>query len=546
MTTWEYIIDGILAGSSAKMLIEQLSQLKADRARGLAKRTGLPIEQLTAIAEIDPTANGSYMEWLAKIVKNSDGNLPDEPEAIRNAITSFEGLKKIPAFKGNKNILQYPTYNAFADTVNQAQNVSSNVKKEEEVKKLFAEVDKLFPFRTIDPRTRELGTKPVLTSGYFPWLMGLTKRGNITLPEDAQIVLDAIVKFEEKKSDPNFTGAKSITRYPTLQSLISAVTRDEAETEVSRDRIPDGPGIKLLASTNKWGHHYELYEVTSPEQGAKYFGPENMGRKPDGGQWRSWCVKDPRIFTGATYQLGPSNPAYMFRKDGISYALSDIRSGSVMDRDDKTANNSLTVELLGAFERVMPPELRDAIIKKNPWSASHADLIKKEGIDGAVNLIFKKAAGDFGGSSVAAQRAAQDAILFMKSFSWQHPTQEALSYIYANPWLAMGYALRSVKDWVPDLHPVIEQTPAALAAYYDLSTKDNKLDPAGYPDYKEKAIEWAAKGNGKSEDGVLCYAPLVIYIRNTGDVSGVPPQILENIKKDAPVLWNIISKSIKS
>jgi hypothetical protein len=85
-----------------------------------------------------------------------------------------------------------------------------------------------------------------------------------------------------------------------------------------------------------------------------------------------------------------------------------------------------------------------------------------------------------------------------------------------------------------------------LAAYYDLSTKDNKLDPAGYPDYKEKAIEWAAKGNGKSEDGVLCYAPLVIYIRNTGDVSGVPPQILENIKKDAPVLWNIISKSIKS
>ena len=68
MTTWEYIIDGILAGTSAKMLIEQLSQLKADRARGLAKRTGLPIEQMTAIAEIDPTANGSYMDWLAKIV----------------------------------------------------------------------------------------------------------------------------------------------------------------------------------------------------------------------------------------------------------------------------------------------------------------------------------------------------------------------------------------------------------------------------------------------------------------------------------------------
>jgi hypothetical protein len=112
MTTWEYIIDGILAGTSAKMLIEQLSQLKSDRARGLAKRTGLPIEQMTAIAEIDPTANGSYMDWLAKIVKNAGGNLPAEPDQIRSAIVGFEAAKKIPAFQGNKNILQYPTFDA--------------------------------------------------------------------------------------------------------------------------------------------------------------------------------------------------------------------------------------------------------------------------------------------------------------------------------------------------------------------------------------------------------------------------------------------------
>ena len=122
--------------------------------------------------------------------------------------------------------------------------------------------------------------------------------------------------------------------------------------------------------------------------------------------------------------------------------------------------------------KVKSDKLRKAIINKNPWTRSHADLIEKEGIDQAVTTIFKKAAGEFGGSSTAAQLAAKDAIEFMKNFGWKYPTQEALSYIYSNPWLAMGYAARSIKDWVPDLHPIIEQTPAALAAYYSIMVKE--------------------------------------------------------------------------
>jgi hypothetical protein len=198
MTTWEYIIDGILAGSSAKMLIEQLSQLKADKARSLAKRTGMAIEQLMGIAEIDPTANGSYMEWLAKLVKNGGGNLPADPEQIRATITSFEGLKKIPSFSGNKNIFGYPTFDEFSTTVNQSQNVASNQKKEAEVKKLFAEIDKRFPLRFIDRATGQPTDKPILKSGYFPWLMALSKKNDITLPEDGPQILYAITKFEEK------------------------------------------------------------------------------------------------------------------------------------------------------------------------------------------------------------------------------------------------------------------------------------------------------------------------------------------------------------
>ena len=487
MTTWDYIIAGILAGSSAKMLVEQLSQLKADKARSVAKRTGVPIEQVTAIAEIDPTANGSYIEWLAKVVKNGGGNLPAEPEQIRTAITSFEGLKKIPSFKGNKNVFSYPTYSDFETVVNQSMNVSSMAKKEEEVKKLFfSEIDKRFPYRVLDRTTGQMTNKPVLLSGYYPWLMSLVKKGDIVLPEDGQKVLDVITKFEAKLQDPDFASPKDIARYPTIVSLLNAVTRGEEAEVVDRDRIADAPGVQFIGAAKKYGHYYELYAVTTGQQANKLFNQANMGRKPDGANFNGWCVKDPDIFA-SRYHMGPNNPAYMFRRDGLAYALSDIRSGDVMNRDDKPANNALTVELLGSLQSQMPPKLVDAIINKNPWSKKHYNEIKTNGIDNTINAIFAKAVGEFGESSTASKKAADDAIDFMKNFEWTHPTQQALSYIYANAWLAMGYAVRSIKDWVPELHPVIESAPAALAAYYDFAMRDLRLDRSGFPDYKEKA-----------------------------------------------------------
>jgi hypothetical protein len=546
MTTWDYIIAGLLAGSSAKMLVEQLSQLKADKARSVAKRTGMPIEQVTAIAEIDPTANGSYMEWLAKVVKNGGGNLPAEPEQIRTAITSFEGLKKIPSFKGNKNVFSYPTYDDFATTVNQSMNVSSMAKKEQEVKKLFAVIDEKFPLRLIDPNTRQLSDRPVLKVGYFPWLMALAKKDDIVLPEDGGKVLDAITKFEAKVQDPDFASPKDIARYPTLVSLVNAVTRGETDEPINRDRIPDGPGVQLVGTAKKYGHYYELYAVTTPEQGSKLFNQANMGRTPAGAAFSGWCVKDPTYFNSSSYCMGPNNPGYMFRRDGLAYALSDIKSGSVKDRNDKDANNSLTVELLGSMQSQMPPKLADAIIRKNPWSNKHYDEIKKNGIDGTINTIFAKAAGEFGESSTASKIAANDAIDFMKNFEWTYPTQQALSYIYANPWLAMGYAVRSIKNWVPELHPVIESAPAALAAYYDFAMRDLRLDRSGYPDYKEKALQWAAKGGGQTEDAAMCYLPLTFYIRhNPEDIDSIDPQLLEKIKKDSPAIWNVLTSSLK-
>jgi hypothetical protein len=407
-------------------------------------------------------------------------------------------------------------------------------------------IDEKFPLRLTDPETGVLSDKPVLKAGYYPWLMALAKKGDIILPEDGGKVLDAITKFESKTQDPDFASPRDIARYPTLVSLVNAVTRGETDEPIDRDRIPDGPGVELVGTAKKYGHYYELYAVTTPEQGSKLFNQANMGRTPSGAGFSGWCVKDPTYFNSSQYCMGPKNPAYMFRRDGLAYALSDIKSGSVKDRNDRDANNALTVELLGSLQSQMPPKLVDAIINKNPWSKKHYNEIKTNGIDNTVNALFAKAVGEFGESSTASKIAANDAIDFMKNFEWAHPSQKALSYIYANPWLAMGYAVRSIKNWVPELHPVIESAPAALAAYYDFAMRDLRLDRSGYPDYKEKALQWAAKGGGQTEDAAMCYLPLTFYIRhNPEDIDSIDPQLLEKIKKDSPAIWNVLSSSLK-
>ena len=351
--------------------------------------------------------------------------------------------------------------------------------------------------------------------------------------------------FEAKLQDPDFASPKDIARYPTIVSLLNAVTRGEEAEVVDRDRIADAPGVQFIGAAKKYGHYYELYAVTTGQQANKLFNQANMGRKPDGANFNGWCVKDPDIFA-SRYHMGPNNPAYMFRRDGLAYALSDIRSGDVMNRDDKPANNALTVELLGSLQSQMPPKLVDAIINKNPWSKKHYNEIKENGIDNTVNAIFAKAVGEFGESSTASKKAADDAIDFMKNFEWTNPSQKALSYIYANAWLAMGYAVRSIKDWVPELHPVIESAPAALAAYYDFAMRDLRLDPSGFPDYKEKALQWAAKGSGENEDASMCYLPLTFYIRhNPEEIDSIDPQLLAKIKKDSPAIWSFLSSSLK-
>jgi hypothetical protein len=537
MKTWQYIIDGLLAGYPVKMLIEQLSQLKADRARSLAKRTGLPLEQLTLIGEIDPTANGSYMEWLAKLAKANQGNLPVEPEAIRTAISGFENVKRLPAFQGNKNILQYRSFDELNDVVNQSHNIMSNVKKEKEVKKLFAEIQRLYPYH-------DKSGNVLINGGYYPWLLKQAKDGSIILPEDNEKIMDAIGRFENKILDPNFTGSKNIDRYPSLASLIKAVTKGDAATEKSYDRIPDENGIKFIASTNKYGHYYDLYAVTTPEQAVKNFQPV----KTELGQHAGWCVRNPSIFTN-NYHMGPDNPAYLFRKDGVPYVLSDIRGGHVKDRDDHDVNKTIVMELLALN---MPEKLRDMIINKNEWTRKHKELIQTKGIDSAIATLFAKAAGEFEGSSTAAQLAARDAIDFLRTFDWKYPSKEALQYVYTNPWLAMAYAAKNANDWLPDVIPVIEKTPAALAGYYDMAVRKLGLDPAGYPGFKAKAYEWAHKAADRNdyktgevpEDIQLYYGPLTMYIKNSGDTDGLTPQLLAKIMKDAPLFGNNIKKSI--
>ena len=552
MTTSEYIISGILAGSSAKMLIEQLSQLKADKARSVAKTTGLPIEQVTAIAEIDPTANGGYIQWLAKCFKQA--NLPNSspmpsPEEIQNDINAFEIAKRIPDFTGNKNILTYGQYDDFKQIVTQSERLQSSKKKEEAVKDLFDNrIQKEFSNFNIvrDHLTGEvISKKAVYLTGYYPWLMYLVKTNNIVLPEDAEAVMSVIRKFEAKVADENFHGAKNIASYRTIQDLSRAVTRGETAEVVNRDRIPDAPGVKLLGTSTKYGHFYELYAVTTSEQGRKLFDKSNMGRRPDGSEWFGWCVKDPHFFTGL-YHLGPKNPAYVFRRDGLTYALADILSGDIMDRDNIPANSGLTVELIGSFWKpsttLMPEKLFDKIVGKNPWSQKNQDEIKKNGIDKSLDKMFSDAEGDFGDSSSESKKAADNAISFLTAFEWSHPTAKALTSIYKNAWLAMGYAMLQTKDWQPGLHPIIGKNPGALGQYYDFAMKLG-LPRSGYPEYKELAMKYAERAAIKDPpldkaELQLFYLPLAHYMKNNPEeIDSIDPELLNIFKQDMPFLY---------
>jgi len=108
---------------------EQARQIQANRAK---------IEQWM---DMDPTANKKYVPWIIKQIANKALKLPQQAMQLKDDLMSFERILKIPAYTGNRDIYQFPTYKDFHDTITQHGELRS--KGEMEREKLQAGVTKV-------------------------------------------------------------------------------------------------------------------------------------------------------------------------------------------------------------------------------------------------------------------------------------------------------------------------------------------------------------------------------------------------------------------
>lgn len=510
MTTPEYVVQEVIGGRPAAQVIESvcrrfdeaLSQLKSDRAKALSKRFQLPVEDVLRIAEVDPTANGSYMEWMARMRKNNQ--FPEDTAQLLSAIGEYERLKRTPAFTGNRNIMAYKTLAELQDVVVGSHGVSSSGEMERQIKAAMKVINDKYP----QQQAKKDGAAGFVKGGYQDWITQQVKSKQLVLPEDAEKLLGAIDEFEAARKDPNFRGFKSISQYESFGDLAKALASLKSKgSNAAAAIIPDGPGIKHLSSSTVNGHRYDLYAVTTSEAAAKYF------RHPDH-PGSGWCVKDPKYFN--SYGMGPQNPAYEFFKDGLPYALSDLKSRSVKDEFDADAKPPLIFELLYLE---MPDELKTNILNINPWTKKFKDIILTEGPAAAVTQAFKNASapGDL-------RTVANDAIDYWKYFQteegkWLHPPKEALAEISKNPFIAAALAAKVLQKRVPDYEPLILTSDRAMAFYYDQLAALGQFPNNRWPEYEPKALEYAKQGK---------ITPLVCYASRTGyDIPG-GSEVLKN------------------
>ena len=491
MTKIEYLLAGVLAGSSAKMLMEAMDQAKMDRCRKVSKDTKVPLDQVVAIADMDPTATGSYIDWLVKVA--AKGELPSKEE-IGQTLSRFDRLKKLPDFSANKNVLSYPTWADLNSVVGAAHAVSSRTEKDRQIRKFSAYILKKYPNVDSDGNPLPIG-------GYPDWIDRLVKSGDAVLPEDANLLLELIDAFEVKRKDKNFRKSKNILSYETRAQLNQALVDDEDPSKSinsENEAIPDGPGLKKLDSSFANGHYYDLYMVTTPEVAAVQFDKSLFQGK------NGWCVKDPNIFTNM-YHLGPKNPAYFFRKDGVPYVLSDLKSGDVKDQNDAMVSPSIIMELL--YLR-MPDALKQNILDKHPWTKGHSAAIMAGGIDAAVVASFQEAFKATQGNLSPQERwqvcyhggsKKQNcgAFFFLKYFGYEYPPAEAMEYIIKTPIMAMCYAVFVEKARIPKLEPLILTCPRASTAYYDYFNAGTTVtDEFNADPKKKKDVLFKVPGGG--------------------------------------------------
>ena len=513
------------AGTRKTAIHEALTQLKSDKARGVAKRlspeSGISADDVMALAELDPSSTGSNIEWLVRLMK---ANRNFDRAAAVAAITNFDNLRRIPAFAGDRNIMSYRTLVDLETVVNQNGQTKSQREKEKALQPLIKEIQKRWPLK-------DKGGDDLKGGGYAGWATKLCKAGDFIPGEDDYKVLDALTEFEKKRLDPDFTSSKNIDTYPNLRSLLAAI---EAENQVDgiHEKLPPMPGLEFISATRVNGHYYDMYKVTKFEAGQKLWHKSNFPPSSAG-----WCVVTKGNWD--SYGFGPSNPGLFWRKDGLNFVLGDMGKGhgggNLMDRNDKRVEFGTIFELLYLQ---MPSEIKDFILSRDPATQKYKKEILSSGPEAAFVQAYKDGTTEgidarFGTIS----EKAKDAIHFLKVMDWKEAKPATLELVKTNPVMWMIYVTNVLRRRDIPTEPVILQNAEAAAAYFNV-INERKWTP-GFPGSKWPELEQLLI----EKDG-LPISALGLYCAK--QTSPLPPALEKLLAEKKPDVFKEYEARVKS
>jgi hypothetical protein len=350
-----------------------------------------------------------------------------------------------------------------------------------------------------------------MVGGYPEWITKLVNSGEVVLPEDGDKVLSAIEEFEKCRQDPEFRMSKNILNYPTLSELVAAVDAGR-EVTLSFDRLPDEPGLEFIDGTSVFGHYYDLYKVTKFSAASHLWAKANFAPGHNG-----WCVVNKGNWEA--YKLGPKNPAWFFRRDGLNYALCDLGIGSgrgdFRDGRDQNGSVALLYELLYLN---MPPQLKDFLLSKNEWTRKYKAEILAGGPNAAIAKAFENASIAATENPKDAWEAAKDAITFLRQSEFAYPPPEAMEFLHGNPILATIYAQNVEKARLPVLEQSILNHPHSAGMYWQ-HFNNSDATPGGkwfpgrvWPELEARLKEWVT--NPKTRGNAIL--PLYMYATSVG------------------------------
>lgn len=211
---------------------------------------------LNAVASVDPTQKGNYMQWIAtKAINDPIGSPVEKLPMIREILGYFDSNK---ASLGRRDINQYKSFEDLASIMGAGGAKVTNPKEAMQARLVakFAKDWKQAPEKLNEYMKRVAETDPTSTGIYMEWIatLGITKP-SLNKEEDLPRVSEMLAQFDVLKSSPKIA-KKNINLYKAYYELTVAV---RAATDSDDDVLEDAEEKMDLNLVDMMGIHTVYY-----------------------------------------------------------------------------------------------------------------------------------------------------------------------------------------------------------------------------------------------------------------------------------------------